>query len=319
MQVTEAHLTRQDIVHAFRFLLGREPESDATIDAHLGLGSVAALRRAIMASAEFRAGAMQAQHAQSKWVSAEVLGGYTMWLDLHDRYVSHGCLGNDWEPEETAFVRSALHSGATVLDIGANIGWFSLVAARAIGAHGQIHAFEPRPDIARWLHRTIGDNRLQQVVNLWPYALDDQPSELTMSWQAGTDNPGGSHIDPLAAGGAASGRETVRVQGVLLDDLLPGIAPDFVKIDVEGAEPRALAGARQALSRKRPTVLSELYPRQLESVSGSSSRAYIAMMESMGYRCYLLENGRPGRRLGDFPGELNRELVSVVFTRVLGG
>lgn len=319
MNLSQTEIDRNDVTMAFRLLLGRDPESEETITAHLGLGNLAELRRAIMASTEFQSALSSHRFRESKWVATDVLDGYTMWVDLHDRYVSHGCLHNDWEAEETAFFRSRLRPGSVVLDIGANIGWFSLVAAKHIGSHGVVHAFEPRPVTSRMLHRTVADNRLQDIIHVWEYALDDQSSELELTWQTGTDNPGGSHLNPtVEANGLGYDKDVAKVTGCRLDDLLPDVAPDVVKIDVEGAEPRVIAGARRALARKRPVVLSELFPEQLRNVSGSSPSAYIALMESLGYGCYLLERGEPGRRLRDFPEDANRELVSVVFERRVG-
>ncbi len=87
----------------------------------------------------------------------------------------------------------------------------------------------------------------------------------------------------------------------------------MIKIDVEGAEARALHGAQRAIRRRRPAILSELYPRQLQTVSGVSPAQYIEQMKDLGYSCFLLEEGRPTRRLSGFPADLKRELVSVVF------
>lgn len=164
-------VTRDDVFNAYRFLLGREPESELAIDAHLMLDSVADLRNAIMNSQEFRAIAGGVGFTSSKWVCTDVLGCYAMWVDLHDRYVSRGCLHDDWEPEETSYFRSKLFEGATVIDIGANVGWFSLLAAKHVGHFGEVHAFEPRPGTLSMLRRTIAQNRLQSIVRVWEYAL----------------------------------------------------------------------------------------------------------------------------------------------------
>lgn len=313
MNLHQTPIGRDDVAMAFRLLLGRDPESERTIDDHLSAGNLGALRQTIMESAEFQACAAAATRTRSKWVCADVLDRYTIWLDLNDRYVSYGCLGNDWEPEETRFFESCLRPGSVVLDIGANIGWFSLVAARATGPAGLIHAFEPRPETARMLHRTIADNRLKDRIQVWEVALDDEAGERQLCWDDASRNPGHSFLAGPDAHGDPSGLAAARVRAGRLDDLLPDVAPDVVKIDVEGAEPRVIAGARRALARRRPVVLSELFPEQLERVSGSSPSAYIAQMASLGYGCYLLEDGVPGRRLADFPADATRELVSVVF------
>lgn len=297
---------------AYRLILGRESESEQAILDHIALGSPEKLGAAMVASDEFKAKFLQAQFSESKWVAVDVLGRFVMWVDLHDRYVSHGCLNNNWEPEETSFFSSRLREGDTVLDIGANIGWFSLVAARAIGPHGVVHAFEPRPVTAKMLARTIAHNNLRSVVHVWEYALSDAPGDLYLTWAANTENPGGSFVTRTDSQNYV-GCEKARVRAVRLDDLLPDVAPDIIKIDVEGAESMVFAGAVNALRNGKPVILSELFPEQLMRVSGMTAAQYIAQMEEYGYACYLLENGYPTDHLKDFPEKVRKELASVIF------
>jgi FkbM family methyltransferase len=298
---------------AYKLLLGREVESDRALQAHLALGTVAALRRAIMSSPEFQAKVLGTPpRARSKWVATEVLDRFTMWVNLGDRYVSAGCLNNSWEPSESQYLISRLRAGDVMLDIGANVGWFSLLAISHIGRTGLVHAFEPRPEIAAMLRRTIADNSLREQVSVWEFALSDCGGEVTLQWERDTDNPGHTFL-ASAATACREELDSTRANAVVLDELLPDLAPDLIKIDVEGAEPKALAGATNAIRRRRPAILSELYPEQLQSVCGVTSSEYIRQLESLGYACYLLENGRPTRRLRDFPADASRELVSVVF------
>lgn len=303
----------EDLVRlAYQLLLGREVESDRALRAHMALGTLPALRKAIMSSAEFKAKMLHTPAAAPKWVAADVLGRFTMWVNLSDRYVSYGCLNNSWEPSETAYVTSRLRAGDVVLDIGANIGWFSLVAAKCTGKSGRVHAFEPHPQTAAMLKRTVAENDLRSQVSVWEFALSDKWGKADLNWGRGTDNPGGAFLG--AAGATERGKfESVAVTTAPLDELLPEVAPDFIKIDVEGAEARALNGAKRAIRNRRPAVLSELYPRQLRSVSGVTPAQYIGQMKDLGYSCYLLEDGRPTQKLTDFPADQNRELVSVVF------
>jgi len=306
-------ITENDVHLAYELLLGRDVEDEKAVRAHLGLGTRAALGKAIMSSAEFQGKMLQSQFSSgSKWVATDVLGRFTQWVDLHDRFVSHGCLNNDWEPNETSYFISQLRHGDTVLDIGANVGWFTLVAAKYIGQGGKIHSFDPRPETARMLKRTIADNNLQQQVTMWEYALSDNWGKLKLGWGKDTDNPGHSFILSETETNLQT-YDSAEVTAALLDDLLPNIAPDIIKIDVEGAEPRALRGARNALLRKKPVILSELYPAQLQSVSGTTSAQYISQLKEFGYGCFLLEDGKPTRKLNDFPVDISSDLVSVVF------
>lgn len=297
---------------AYRLLLDREAESDQAILDHLALGSLENVRSAMMASDEFKGKILQSHFTESKWVAVDVLDRFIMWVDLHDRYVSHGCLNNNWEPEESSLFYTRLREGDTVLDIGANIGWFTLLAAKAIGPHGQIHAFEPRPVTAKMLARTIAQNNLRSVVQVWQYVLSHAPGDVFLTWATNTENPGNSFVTKNPSFDYAD-HEKVSVRAVRLDDLLPDVAPDIIKIDVEGAEPMVFAGAKNALRRKKPLILSELYPEQLARVSSKTATQYISQMEELGYACYLLDKGYPTDRLRDFPKKHNKELASVIF------
>lgn len=187
-------ITREDVITGFRMILGREPESEEAIKAHLSLGDLESLGKTLIASQEFRSKYLQSQFNESKWAATQVLDKYFMWVDLHDRYVSHGCLNNNWEPDETSFFISRLHEGDTVLDIGANIGWFTLVAAKYVGPTGTVHSFEPRPITFSMLARTIAQNGLRSFVHPWEYALSEETGELFINWGINTDNPGGSFV-----------------------------------------------------------------------------------------------------------------------------
>jgi hypothetical protein len=100
-----------------------------------------------------------------------------------------------------------------------------------------------------------------------------------------------------------------RTQTVAIDDVIDG-AVRFIKVDVEGAEGRALRGANRLLERSRPTLLVELHPHLLPMVSGETPAALIAWMASLDYECRLLGAGRAGLRISDTP---SNGVTSAVF------
>lgn len=308
-------ITEEAIRLAYKLLLNRDPESNAVVANLMQIDDIETLRRHFMDSAEFKSKIRgMCLFPESKWVATEVLGTYTQWIDLNDRFVSQGCLDGCWEASETAWFSNRIAHGDTVLDIGANVGWFTLLAAKFGGRHAEIHAFEPRPDTARMLKRTISDNGLRDQVHVWEYALSNQWAELELCWSNNDGNPGNSFLATTPDHGGLAGK--TKVFTAILDEFLPEIAPDIVKIDVEGAEPLVFMGAVNAIKRKRPPVLSELFPRQLEMVAGVSAKDYIGMMASLGYRCYLLDDGKLTTRISDYPEAAGGRAVSVVFERV---
>jgi FkbM family methyltransferase len=311
-KIRTSEVTPDTIRFAYKLILNREPESIQAINNHLNAKSLQELGQIMMSSEEFRSNNKTFENiVKSQWIAVEVMDDFVQWVNLTDNYVSRGCMSDNYEPNETAFLKSRVKEGDVILDIGANIGWFTLLACKMAGPKGKVHSFEPRPDTSRMLQRTISMNKLEDRVTLWQAALSDETGELHLNWGKNTDNPGGSFVsrDNLDS----SGYEQATVMARRLDDLLPEADPDFIKIDVEGAEPMVINGALNAIRRKKPAILSELHPQQLNRVSGKTPADYITQMEAEGYSCYLLENGVPTKNLKNFPNELGKDLVSVVF------
>jgi FkbM family methyltransferase len=300
-------VTREEVVWAYRLMVGREPDSDAVIEALCQLDDRDALRQAFLKSEEF-AITNKVTWLRGYWVAAPVMDGkYLMWIDLGDRYMSFGCLLDNYEPAETEFMRTALKPGDIVVDAGANLGWFTLAASAIIGDTGRVHAFEPRPETAGYLEKTVALNSLGDRVVVHRCGLSHSAGQGTLAWSTGTDNPGGS---ALSDGMFTDGMETQRVSLRPLDDLNLSRL-DFMKIDVEGAEMRAFNGARQTLERCRPVILSELHPRALERVSGVSTEAYFAFVDELGYRCFIIDLERCGEEARAYPSDWHKPFMNL--------
>ncbi|GGE95110.1 FkbM family methyltransferase [Stappia taiwanensis] len=302
-------ITKEDVIWAYRMILGREPESEEVIRLHMGLADREALRAAMLASQEFQSKQKTIEFPE-KWVSTDVhAGAFRMWLDLGDKYVSFGCLMDNYEPLESGFIARNVKPGQNVLDIGANIGWHMLGLRKAVGADGSVWAFEPRRPTLDYLQRTLADNDLSDSVTIHPFGLWDEPRSAQLAWTEKTTNPGGSYVDAEGT----SGQSKIDIDLRALDSLnLP--RTDFIKIDIEGAEPRALKGGARLIAAHKPLILSELHPDQLQNVSGVSAAEYIGYMKGFGYSCQLLEPGRIGETIDDYPSDLPRELTNVVFS-----
>lgn len=300
-------LTRDAVIWGYRLMLGREPESDAVIEAHQQLPDLPTFRRALLECAEF------AQHnpvaaLPRRWVIAPVLGGERMmWLDLGDHYVSRGCLVDEYEPPETHFVRAVLRPGGVFVDIGANLGWFTLVASVAVGETGSIHAFEPRAETVAHLMETVALNELDDVVTIYPHGLADRETNGVLVWVSGTDNPGGSSVWP----GAIPANMEEQPIALRPLDALEFDRVDAIKIDVEGAELRVLRGARKTLERCRPYILSELSPDMLRRASGASVEAYFAFLDQLGYRSFIVDFERCGEEVRGFPANWHKPLINL--------
>jgi FkbM family methyltransferase len=175
----------------------------------------------------------------------------------------------------------ALHElvtdGSTVLDVGANIGFFSVRFARWVGPTGHVIAIEPEARNIESLRRRIARAGLLDVVTCIEAAAADRPGQLRLARTPG--HPGDHHLaedgEPIAA--------------VTLDELT---ATDrrpvtLVKIDVQGAETMVLAGARRLIAEHRPAVFVEVDEPSLARM-GSSGRSLVEAIIALGYRPHTL-------------------------------
>jgi FkbM family methyltransferase len=209
------------------------------------------------------------------------LAGYRLCLGPADR---NAYLVNEHEPEIVDVIHEHCLPDMHVLDLGAHIGYFTLLLAVRVGPRGHVYAFEPNPSNFAKINSMIVTNGLTNV-NVFPCAVADVNCEMSF-----TVEPTGQmgHISPDQS---AASPETVTVDAVRIDDMFgeSGLKRlDFVKMDVEGAEPKALAGMGELLRRFGPTVVCEWHP----SVAGID---YVSAFNQVGYECTLLEPESPSK------------------------
>jgi FkbM family methyltransferase len=164
-----------------------------------------------------------------------------------------------------------------VVDIGANIGYYTLLAAKLIGSVGKVIAFEPSSDNCALLQQSLQVNGLTNVV-LMPYAVADLDG--TVSY--GMDDSNGRIAVDLRT-------DLTPVPAVTLDRVLAGEPRiDFIKMDIEGAEGRALRGMQQLLRTHRPIVCTEFSPDSLPTTSGLAPEEYLDLWRALGYQLSVI-------------------------------
>lgn len=199
--------------------------------------------------------------------------------------------GHNESPVQRAFCDHA-GWGDTVYDIGANVGFFSCLAARLVGSDGAVHAFEAVPACAEALRRNIDRNRFAQVtVHAVAVGDRDGPVEVLQG-----RHPGGATISERDR--PRDLQRTVTVPCVVIDDLVDAgdlTPPDFVKIDVEGAEPEVLRGMQRTLARHHPVVLCELDDPTTAGLATKIGEVG-GMLSDAGYEVVELERSYPDSR-----------------------
>jgi FkbM family methyltransferase len=185
-------------------------------------------------------------------------------LNPDDPVVSGALHFGVYEKAETNFFQTACHEGMTFLDVGANIGYYTALAARAVGPTGKVIAMEPDPESFKYLEQTIAANGTENV-QAFPVAASDASATLPLYISA--DNRGDNRL--YAPG---ESRPQVEVEAVATDALLAENKIDtvnFIKIDVQGYEPKVIAGLRDTITRSpKLTLLTEFWPKGIRDAGG---------------------------------------------------
>jgi len=164
-----------------------------------------------------------------------------------------------WNPAEYDAFRRAVAPGAVALDVGANVGAYSVLLGQWVGPTGRVFAFEPEPSAFQGLSRHVAMNGLDVIVHPIPVALSDHEgmARLVVSATAGEARIGGV----VRAGRPDPPGTTTRVTTIDRFCAERGIVPSFLKIDVEGLELAVLRGARDTIRRRRNLhIFVEMHP-----------------------------------------------------------
>ena len=164
-----------------------------------------------------------------------------------------------YEPAATRVVLSALGEGDVFVDVGANSGYFTVLAALRAGPHGRIFAFEPNPAVRRQLLRHVELNAIADRVTVSDLALADEDTDnVRLFVSCWPENDGIASLTPDAetiARGGLREDSSIAVRVRTFDSWVQTAQPpriDLMKIDVEGAECRVLMGMSSTFTRLRP-------------------------------------------------------------------
>jgi FkbM family methyltransferase len=207
---------------------------------------------------------LSASGVRARWGSAagyrpyEFAGGL-IYLDLSESPMMRARAKGVYERAKVNFAQSYLRPGMTFVDVGANKGDFTLIAAKAVGELGRVLAFEPEPENCHWIRESIELNQYRNV-ELLRLALADAEGVATLylgkksGWHSLIASP-----KQQRAGGGAIRVRTQRLDEVLVERNCDRV--DLVKIDVEGAELDVLRGAERTLAGNRQlALLLEIHP-----------------------------------------------------------
>lgn len=197
-----------------------------------------------------------------------------------------------WESHLTGWMHDSLRPGDTFVDVGANIGYYSVLAGLRVGPGGRVVAVEAHPGLATILRRNVTINGLHARTAVWQRAAWSAPTTLRFHQRvhySANSSVGAVGADALAH--LADEEEPVEVEATTVDSMLEAVGRvDVVKVDVEGAEVHAFSGLTSTIRGNADIrVMFEWSPAQLRQV-GSEPEELLDLLAGLGLSFFLLED-----------------------------
>ena len=186
---------------------------------------------------------------------------------------NHGCWLGSYEFDKQQLMTKMVKPGTVFLDIGANVGFYTLLASALVGDKGKVFAFEPLPKNIDFLERHLNINSIRNAT-VFRAAVSDRSGTASFQESSISDRMG-----RLSEGG------TLTVEVLSLDDLfIKGVLPlpDYLKIDVEGGEYSVLKGAQHILTVGRPIIFLATHGSEVHSQC-------LSLLRSLGYVCQSID------------------------------
>jgi FkbM family methyltransferase len=282
-QDSSQYASARDVRACYRLLLGREPDERGLCGHIHKIASrptpVDELVTNFVSSPEFR-------HRLQRTFSfttgtpepVDLHAGFRLYVRPDDVEVGEALrTGRAYEEHVTRRLTDLLSPGSVFVDVGASIGYYTVLAGRLVGPSGRVISCEPGPQNHSVLLLNILINNLKNV-ELCPLAVSDGPGVLFYSRSGGNGVIDEYDGDPQSLGVGDL------VEAKALDRLIdPDVRVDVLKVDVEGAEGQVLRGAEKTLRRCSPTIFFEFSPPALEVRSGMDGNEMLSLLAALGY------------------------------------
>ena len=229
----------------------------------------------------------------SGWHEFEIQG--LKWKLCLDRYIDRTiAVEKTFEPETTELVKSIVKPGMRVLDIGANIGYFTNIISKQVGKSGAVFAFEPVSGYRSQVEWHVKTNHFSDIVKIYPFGLSDKSCKLKI----GMDNISASlHWTPKTPPSNYEEIELQRLDDIVEKESIGKI--DFIKIDIDGHEPFFVDGAVEFFKKNSPIILVEFANLNL-FVAGSDAISLKEKLEKLGYVLYSEKTKLPFPSVNEF-------------------
>ena len=302
-------MTAEQVIAGFQLILRRPPVHDGEMEAARQLTGLPELVEHLIRTAEFRdryvrlmqmpaVGAGNAAPRERR--AAIFLGDRVLcWthrdqpiylapqdVDLTPRILRDGA----WEMHVEKTMLHFARPGDTVIDLGANVGYYTIILAAAIAPRGKVYAFEAHPDLVRLLRATIHFNGIGDLIELHCCAVGDRPGTLSLA--VSPDHYGSGNLVPS---GSIPGYDEgypirIEVPAVTLDATLGERigTVDLMHMDIEGSEPFALRGAQALLERSTGIKIITEWSVGMMAMRVDVAE-YAGWLAGMGFRFWLID------------------------------
>jgi FkbM family methyltransferase len=275
--------TQEDIFYCFRLLLGRNPNPEEWPGHSSRVGEdLENVVSSYVTSREFAERGLlnKTYHDQLELVR---LPRFSLFASNDDLAVGHHVRGGSYEPGVAAIFSRYVKPGMSVVDIGANIGYFTMLSASLVGPSGLVMAVEPNPENIKALEASRRVNGFDQVLVIQA-AAGRQTGLLALNVSHSNGMTGDLPVKLDAIFGAHP------VPCFALDAILPKDQRiNLVKIDTEGAELNALIGLSRTIDRDHPVIVSEFSPGMLPGISHCTGPEYLRFLIAKGYEIGVIE------------------------------
>ena len=188
------------------------------------------------------------------------------------------------ESFETKLLRELTKPGMTVFDIGANIGYYTLILAGLVGENGKVYAFEPDPENYRLLIKNIKANNYNNIIPI-QRAVSDKTGKIKLFLSE--EHKGNHKIYD-----SGEGRKSIEIESIALDEFTKEnkVNPDIMKMDIEGSEPMAFLGMKNLIKdNKDIKIISEFFPYAMRKCRNSNPpEEFISFLEDQGFKVSII-------------------------------
>ena len=184
---------------------------------------------------------------------------------------------------DTKIIREEIHEGDIVIDVGANIGYYTLIFAQLVGSSGKVFAFEPEPKNFEILKKNIEINNYQNIVAEQKIVSDKSGIVKLFIAEHGIV---GHRINQQK-----SSQKFIEIESIILDNYIKKLNLDnkinFIKIDVEGSEPKVLEGTKEIIQKSNQLKIFTEFNREVVKEYGIEPKEMIDLFYRNGFKIYL--------------------------------